>query len=65
MARTPLPFTLPAATTPCQNPAFCSLPGTSKRPAVLFFAVNLSIMGLYVFITYYALKLAEQKKCGS
>jgi hypothetical protein len=28
-----------------------------ERPAVLFFAAMLSIMGVYVFITYYALKL--------
>jgi hypothetical protein len=31
-----------------------------ERPAILFFAVNLSIMGLYVFITYYALVLLER-----
>jgi hypothetical protein len=33
-----------------------------ERPAILFFAVNLSIMGLYVFITYYALALLERGK---
>jgi uncharacterized membrane protein len=33
-----------------------------ERPAVLFFAVNLSIMGMYVFVTYYALKLLEGEK---
>jgi hypothetical protein len=27
-----------------------------ERPAVLFFAVNLSIMGVYVFIVYYVVK---------
>jgi hypothetical protein len=27
-----------------------------ERPAFLFFAVNSSIMGIYVFLTYYALK---------
>jgi hypothetical protein len=27
-----------------------------ERPAVLFFAAMLSIMSVYVFITYYALK---------
>jgi hypothetical protein len=30
-----------------------------KHPAVLFFAVNLSIMGVYVFVTYYALKVFD------
>jgi hypothetical protein len=33
-----------------------------ERPVILFFAVNLSIMGLYVFITYYALALLERGK---
>jgi hypothetical protein len=33
-----------------------------ERPAILFFAVNFSIMGLYVFITYYALVLLERRK---
>jgi hypothetical protein len=33
-----------------------------ERSAVLFFAVMLSIMGVYVFITYYALKLLERRK---
>jgi hypothetical protein len=33
-----------------------------ERPAVLFFAVNLSIMGIYVFVTYYALALLERRK---
>jgi hypothetical protein len=33
-----------------------------ERPAILFFAVNLSIMGVYVFITYYALALIERRK---
>jgi hypothetical protein len=28
-----------------------------ERPAILFFAGNLAIMGLYVFVTHYALKL--------
>jgi hypothetical protein len=32
-----------------------------ERPAILFFAVNLSIMGLYVFVTYYALALLERR----
>jgi hypothetical protein len=32
-----------------------------ERPAVFFFAVMLSIMGVYVFITYYALALLEKK----
>jgi hypothetical protein len=31
-----------------------------ERPAIVFFAVNLSIMGLYVFMTYYALVLLER-----
>jgi hypothetical protein len=33
-----------------------------ERPAILFFAVNLSIMGLYVFITYYTLAFSEREK---
>jgi hypothetical protein len=33
-----------------------------ERPAVLFFAAMLSIMGVYVFIAYYALKLLERGK---
>jgi hypothetical protein len=33
-----------------------------ERPAVVFFAVNLSIMGVYVFVTYYALALLERWK---
>jgi hypothetical protein len=33
-----------------------------ERPAVFFFAVMLSIMGVYVFITYYALALLERRK---
>jgi hypothetical protein len=32
-----------------------------ERPAVLFFAAMLSIMGVYVFITYYALALLERR----
>jgi hypothetical protein len=33
-----------------------------ERPAIVFFAVNLSIMGLYVFMTYYVLVLLERGK---
>jgi uncharacterized membrane protein len=33
-----------------------------ERSAALFFAVNLSIMGVYVFAVYYALKLLERGK---
>ncbi|MDR1288557.1 MAG: DUF4405 domain-containing protein [Treponema sp.] len=33
-----------------------------ERSAILFFAVNLSIMGVYVFVTYYALALLERGK---
>jgi hypothetical protein len=33
-----------------------------ERPAILFFAVMLSIMGVYVFITHYVLKGLERKK---
>jgi hypothetical protein len=33
-----------------------------ERPAILFFAVNLSIMCLYVFVTYYALALLERRR---
>jgi hypothetical protein len=32
-----------------------------ERPVILFFAVNLSIMGMYVFVTYYALKFIALK----
>jgi hypothetical protein len=32
-----------------------------ERPALLFFAANLSIMAIYIFITYYAMKLFERK----
>jgi hypothetical protein len=32
-----------------------------ERPAILFFAVTLSIMGAYVFITHYVLKGLERK----
>jgi hypothetical protein len=31
-----------------------------ERPTVLFFAVNLSLMGVYVFVTCYALALLER-----
>jgi hypothetical protein len=30
-----------------------------ERPAVLFFAENLSIMGIYIFVSYYMVKLVE------
>jgi small-conductance mechanosensitive channel len=33
-----------------------------ERPALLFFAANLSIMAIYIFLTYYILKLVERKK---
>jgi hypothetical protein len=33
-----------------------------ERPAVLFFAVNLSLMGVYVFVAYYTLALLERRK---
>jgi hypothetical protein len=36
-----------------------------ERPAVLFFAFNLSIMGVYGFAAYYALKLVERKHNGN
>jgi hypothetical protein len=29
----------------------------SERPAILFFMFNFSILGIYVFLTYYGLKL--------
>ena len=32
-----------------------------NRPAILFFAAMLSIMAVYVFVTYYALKIAERE----
>jgi hypothetical protein len=33
-----------------------------KRPAIIFFAAMLSIMGIYVFVTYYTLKLLGKKR---
>jgi hypothetical protein len=33
-----------------------------RRPAVLFFAAMLSVMAIYIFVTYYTLKLAERKR---
>ncbi|GMO14842.1 MAG: DUF4405 domain-containing protein [Treponemataceae bacterium] len=33
-----------------------------NRPAILFFAALLSIMALYIFATYYTLKILERKK---
>jgi hypothetical protein len=35
-----------------------------ERSDVLFFAVNLSLMGVYVFVTYYALAVFERKAYG-
>ncbi|GHV04199.1 hypothetical protein FACS189485_09070 [Spirochaetia bacterium] len=32
-----------------------------SRPGILFFAALLSIMAVYVFVTYYTLKIAERK----
>ncbi|MDR1073333.1 MAG: hypothetical protein LBL45_06625 [Treponema sp.] len=32
-----------------------------ERPAVLFFAVNLSIMAAHVFVAHYALALLERR----
>jgi hypothetical protein len=32
-----------------------------ERPAILFFAVNLSIMAVYSFVAYYALKGLERR----
>jgi hypothetical protein len=32
-----------------------------ERPALLFFAANLSIMVVYIFLTYYSMKLFERK----
>lgn len=34
----------------------------AERPAILFFAAMLSIMAVYVFVTYYTLKMAERKR---
>ena len=36
-----------------------------ERPVILFYIANLSIMGMYVFLTYYLLKLAltGKRKC--
>jgi hypothetical protein len=36
----------------------------NERPAILFFAVNLSLMGVYVFVTHYVLAVFERKKRG-
>jgi hypothetical protein len=33
-----------------------------ESPAILFFAAMLSIMAVYVFVTYYTLKMAERKR---
>jgi cytochrome b561 len=33
-----------------------------ERPTLLFFAANLSIMAIYIFLTYYILKLCERRK---
>ncbi|GMO33389.1 MAG: DUF4405 domain-containing protein [Termitinemataceae bacterium] len=33
-----------------------------SRPAILFFAAMLSIMAVYVFVTYYMLKVAQRQK---
>jgi hypothetical protein len=35
-----------------------------ERPAILFFAVNLSIMGVYVFVTYYGIKILTKLQKG-
>jgi hypothetical protein len=35
-----------------------------ELPAVLFFVVNLSLMGVHVFVTYYALAAFERKAYG-
>jgi hypothetical protein len=32
-----------------------------ERPALLFFTANLSIMAIYIFVTYYGIKLLERK----
>jgi phosphotransferase system glucose/maltose/N-acetylglucosamine-specific IIC component len=32
-----------------------------ERPAILFFAVNLSLMAVYIFVAYYALKRLERR----
>jgi hypothetical protein len=33
-----------------------------KRPAIIFFAAMLSIMAVYVFVTYYTLKVLGKKR---
>jgi hypothetical protein len=40
-------------------PAFSFDYWPENRPAVLFFAVNFSIMGMYIFLTYYAIQFYE------
>jgi ABC-type uncharacterized transport system permease subunit len=36
-----------------------------ERPAILFFVVNLSIMSMYVFVTYYVIKMfVSLQQCG-
>jgi hypothetical protein len=32
-----------------------------ERPAILFFAVNLSLMAVYIFVAYYTLKGLERR----
>jgi hypothetical protein len=38
---------------------------SGERPAVLFFVVTLSIMAVYVFATYYTLKICRKDKEGA
>jgi hypothetical protein len=35
-----------------------------ERPAIIFFAAMLSIMGVYVFVTYYAVKTLTKPRKG-
>jgi hypothetical protein len=35
-----------------------------ERPAIIFFAAMLSIMGVYVFVTYYAIKILTKLRKG-
>jgi hypothetical protein len=34
-----------------------------EHPAILFFTENLSIMGIYIFVSYYMVKFFGKKKC--
>jgi hypothetical protein len=49
-------------TAPKNTPGFSFDYWPEERPAGLFFAVNVSLMGVYGFVTYHALALLERGK---